>query len=194
MLNDLLTKNHKYIKHCARNICRVKNELMADDLISETFLKLTNWESIPSVDEEFVKVFVTQMKWEFKGNRSKFNKLYNGKELEIIEGYQIEDGESLNDVYLNCEQTNQATKELIDVVSHLNKSMAENYVNLVVFKESLPGWDKEIFHQYFELGMSSRDIANGLVEFAGYETNYQRINELINNVKEKIEVWKGLMK
>ena len=192
MLNDLLTNNHKYIKHCARNICRVKNELMADDLISETYLKLTNWESIPSVDEEFVKVFVTQMKWEFKGNRSKFNKLYNGKELEIIEGYQIEDGESLNDVYLNCEQTNQATKELIDVVSHLNKSMAENYVNLVVFKESLPGWDKEIFHQYFELGMSSRDIANGLVEFAGYETNYQRINELINNVKEKIEAWKQL--
>jgi len=135
----------------------VKNELMADDLISETYLKITNWDAIPEKDEEFIKVFVTQMKWEFKGKRSKFNKLYNGK----------------------------------DVVSHLNKSMAENYVNLVVFKESLPGWDKEIFHQYFELGMSSRDIAKGLTDLVGYESNYQNINKLINEVKTKIEQWKS---
>ncbi len=190
MLNELLSKNHKYIKHCARNICRVKNELMADDLISETYLKITNWNSIPNNDEEFVKVFVTQMKWEFKGKRSKFNKLYTSKELEVIEGHQIADNESLNDIYLNCEETNQTTKELIDVCSHLNKSMAENYINLVIFKESLPGWDKEIFHQYFELGMSSRDIARGLTELAGYESNYQNINKLINEVKRKIELWK----
>jgi hypothetical protein len=163
---------------------------MADDLISETYLKITNWDTLPEKDEEFIKVFVTQMKWEFKGKRSKFNKLYNGKEIEIIEGHQVVDNESLNDIYLSCEQTNEATKELIDVVSHLNKSMAENYVNLVIFKESLPGWDKEIFHQYFELGMSSRDIAKGLTELAGYESNYQNINKLINEVKTKIEKWK----
>ena len=190
MLNELLSKNHKYIQHCARNICRVKNEMMADDLISETYLKITNWDSIPLNSEEFIKVFVTQMKWEFNGKRSRFNKLYNGKELEILEHHQAEDNESLNNIYLNCERTNQQTKELIEVVSHLNKSMAENYVNLVVFKESLPGWDKVIFHQYFELGMSSRDIAKGLTDLVGYESNYQNINKLINEVKAKIREWK----
>jgi hypothetical protein len=165
---------------------------MADDLISETYLSVVNWDRIPNNSEEFVKVFVKQMKWQFRGRRSKFNKLYNGKELEIIEGHQVVDNESLNDIYLNCEQTNDTTKELIEVCSHLNKAMAENYINLVVFKESLPGWDKEIFHQYFELGMSSRDIAKGLTELAGFDTNYQNINKLINIVKAKIETWKQL--
>lgn len=164
---------------------------MADDLISETYLRVIKWD-LPQTDEEIVKVFVSQMKVEFIGQCSKFNKLYNSKEVEIHENMQIEDNDAHNEIYLNCEQTNEATKELIEIFSHLNNEMAKNYVNLHLFKESLPGWDKEIFHQYFELGMSSRDIAKGLKDYAGYDTNYQRINELVNQVKAKIEVWKQL--
>lgn len=165
---------------------------MADDLISETFLRLSKWKKYPSTPEEMIKVFVSQMKREFTGKRNGMDKLYSSKDSEIYEGRQIKDYESMNDIYLNCEQTNEATRDVIDLFSHLGREDILNYIRLSDFRESLPGWDKEIFDCYFEKGMSSRDIAKGLVDFAGYETNYQRINELINKVKDKIKVWKQL--
>jgi len=192
MLSILLTKNHKYIKECARNICRRKDERMADDLISEVYLKVNKFETLPTKDDEFIKVFVTNMKYEFIGRRSKFNKLYTPKELELAEGIQIADTDSDIELYIQCEQTNESTKALINELSHLKEEQAQSYINVMEFKDSLPGWEKEVFEGYFELDKSGRLIARESSERYGYNMSKQRVQKLINIVKHKLEVWQSL--
>jgi DNA-directed RNA polymerase specialized sigma subunit len=159
---------------------------MADDLISETYLKITNWDAIPEKDEEFIKVFVTQMKWEFKGKRSKFNKLYHSKEAEILDGFQLEDKESTNDIFLNSEGINELTKDVVEELSHLGPEAVQKYIEVASFKESLPGWEKELFELHYEDSLSSRKIAKGLEDLYEFDVNYQNINKLINEVKTKL--------
>lgn len=199
MLTKLFENNHKQLKNVARRMCGNK----WGDLVSETYLRVATFKTLPDKDEEFIKVFVENMKYQMLGRRSGFNKLNNFKDLYYIdykhdklkEGDDLEiefvDDWSEEDVYLKCDKVNEATKDLIKELTHLTKEKVERYVNLQEFKAQLPGWDKEIFELHFEHGMSSRDIASHL-KMLGYETNYQRMNGLINEVKYKIKEWKQL--
>lgn len=194
MLQVLVKNNYKELKTVARNICNTKRGYKYDDLINEMYLvldrKISEGSHVPKEDDQFIKYCGAIMYNLFRGENSRFNKLYSGTEQEIPEYYQPTDDDSLNEIYLACEGTNEASKELIEELSHLTKEKVNKYVDLLEFKQSLAPWDREIFIQHFEHGMSSREIANGLELMCGYETNYQRMNILINEVKEKIEKWK----
>lgn len=189
MLDVLIQNNYKQIKTVARNICNTKRGYKCDDLINEAYL-IARRKEVPTDNLEFVKYYSRIMKLLFIGNRSAFNKIYSGVEVEIPEHYQPTDNDALNEIYMACEGTNEASKELIEELSHLTKEKVNKYIDLLEFKSTLSPWDKEIFEQHFEHGMSSRDIATGLEVLCGYETNYQRINILINELKERLETWK----
>lgn len=180
MLSDLLNRNYKQIKVCARKISGNK----ADDVINETYLTLSN-KKPPVNDFEFVKWFTKTMDNNYKLRNSDFNKRYRSKELvceEVPE--QIEN----IDLDIFAEEINEETKELIEVASYMRRDRALLYLDVLDFKNTLPLHEKYLFEVYFEHGLSTREISEMESKLSGYDFGYQRVNQMVNEIKKKIKL------
>lgn len=211
-LSRLFTNNYEYLSTVARRITRCKDVAMAPDLISETYLNLSEKQTeYPGTDEEFVKWFSKCMKNYFVWPNSSFNVLYNSKEtltldqgekhynsnaqLHLDTGYVnsyielITDEDALNNIEIQVEGTNDFTKELIDISSCLGKIKTLKYIELVEFKRTLPPYESILFELYFEKELSTRDIAR-IYSDEIHKMNYQSVNKMVNSIKNKIKTYK----
>lgn len=188
MLNKLLTDNYKEILIAAKRITRKRDVKLAPVLINETFLHIAEEKkTYPTDNIGFVMYYSRYMKLMFLGERSRFSKAERFKELEIIEVYEPEDETALNEMDLNSEEINEATRDVLDNLSHLRISRLNRYMDVVEFEHSLPSHLKDIFDMHYRHGMSSRDIARNMEIWSGYKMDYRFYNGLINEVKQLIK-------
>lgn len=161
----------------------------AIDLISETYCNVATCNtSTPAADQEFVKWFSKCMKNRFIWPDSSFNKIYRPKEYpsEHIQEFLAVDTDSVTDIELGVEDTNEATRELIDISSSLGKKRTLKYIEVIEFKRSLLEYEKILFELYFEKDLSSRRIAE-MYSDGVHKMNYQSVNSMVNIIKTKIK-------
>lgn len=200
MLNKLLEDNYKEILTVATRITRKKDRHIATELINETFLQIAERNKvIPTDNIGFVMYFSKYMKLMFMGERSSFNRNINGKEVltesETYLDFKNElkaliDTDAELEIELGAEETNEVTKDLLSNLSHMTYERVKRYAEVIEFRVSLPPWEKELFDMHFELGLSSRQIADLMKEETGYEMHPQRCKLMIKEIKNKIkETW-----
>jgi hypothetical protein len=217
-LERLFTHNYEYLNTVAVRITRKKDYRLAPDLLNSTYLTIHEKASrgqclIPGENEEFVRWFSNCMKNYFKWPNSDFNKVHQPKEHLFVDGSfnsrhewkitdtsgswrinqtsseLIVDEDALKDIEIQTEETNDFTKELIEISSSLGKAKTLRYIEVVEFKRSLQAHEAILFELYFEKEMSTRDIAKEYsTEF--HTINYQSINKMVNTIKQKINNYK----
>jgi RNA polymerase sigma factor (sigma-70 family) len=188
-LSELFTNNYEYLNTVAKRITRCKNVRMAPDLLSETYINLSNKEThVPDDNEEFVKFFCKCMKNYFIWPNSSFNKLYESEavELDDFKLARLTDPEAQREIEISVEQTNDFTKEIIEISSSMGKAKTLKYIELVEFKRDLPPHEQILFELYFEKELSTRKIASMYSDEA-HKMNYQSINQFVNVIKRKID-------
>lgn len=198
-LRELYADNYEYLEVVAKRITRAKNVRMAHDLISETYINLASKETeYPKDKDGFVKWFSTCMKNYFEWPNSSFNKLiYSSECLSLDADHKLDesgnlfvdlviDEDALNDIELGVEETNEATKELIEVSSSLGKDKTLKFIQAIEFKKTLRPHEIILFELYYENELSTRTIAE-MYSYGEHRINYQSINKMINIIKLKIK-------
>lgn len=212
MLAKLFSDNYNYLNTVAIRITRHKDPEMAPDLLSETYLNLSEKGTVvPSNNEEFVKFFCTCMKNYFTWPNSSFNKLYQPKEFLTLDNdfYLMDnaksnqqkyldsfysnkhselviDEDALKNIEINAEQTNDFTKELFEISSSMGREKTLKYIEVIEFKRSLPPHENILFDLYFEKELSTRGISS---MYSDQVNKLSRIsvNRMINKIKTKIK-------
>lgn len=200
-LQTLVSNNYEYLNTVAKRIVRSRNYSMADDLLSETYKNMAEKQTpFPCNDQEFVKWFSKCMKNYFSWPNSSFNKIFFSKEYLTLDkeaecNYEdnnlkysndIADHDALSEIELSVEETNEITREIIEISSSLGKTKTLQYLEVIEFKRTLFDHEKILFELYYENGLSTRDIA-ALSSTEQYKINYQSINTMVNQIKEKIK-------
>lgn len=210
-LDEAVNKNFGYLTIVAKRITQSKNVRMASDLVSETYLALSE-KVIPEDNDEFIKWFSKSMKNQFRWSKSEFNKIYQPKEFTTLDKHShhnqnqqkhldggyinsfndlIVDEDAQRNIYLQCEQTNDFTKELFEISSSLGRAKTLKYIELIEFKRSLPPHESVLFDLYFQKELSTRNISSM------YSDEYNKlsrisVNKMVNKIKDKIKThqWK----
>lgn len=125
------------------------------------------------------------MKNRYVWPNSNFNKATRINSIDYGD-FDVPDQDALNNIQLAVEETNEATKELIEVSSGMKKDRVLKYVQVVEFKNALPPHEKELFELHFNNQLSSRKISEKLLQETGLKMNYQNINKMVNGLKQKI--------
>lgn len=197
-LNLLITNNYESLSKVAKLIACNKS----GDLISETYSNIAEKEiPYPLNNLEFIKFFSRCMKNRYVWGNSSFNKLHRPKESLSLDNenrlYAYEndrntfldliiDNEAVKNIELSVEETNEVTKEFIDISSSLGKSKTLKYLEVLDFKNDLLEYEKILFELYFEKDMSTRQIAV-MYSDSIHKMNYQSVNTMVNIIKQKIK-------
>lgn len=201
-LRDLFTYNYDYLNTVAQRITRKRDYRQAPELLSTTYLTIHEKAKagtilIPGENDEFVKWFCKCMKNYYRWPNSNFNKTHSRDNIVChIDTYYEErasdflvDEDALRDIEIQTEETNDLTKELIDISSSLGRDKTLRYIEVIEFKRTLESHESILFELYFEKEMSTREIAKEYsMEFN--TINYQSINKMINIIKTKINNYK----
>ena len=187
-LGELFSHNYQYLALVAKRITRRKNIKLANDLINQTYLDIHDKE-YPKNGDEFIKWFSKCMKNRYVWKNSNFN-----KNTQLIAGNELpeqSDPTAQADIELSTEETNDTTKELIEVSSGMKKERVLKYIEVIEFKKSLPLHEQYLFDLYFNNDLSTRKISKQLSEETGYDMHFKRINSMVNEIKAKIKLkWK----
>lgn len=173
----------------ARRITQRQSITYAPELINSTYLDIHQDYTYPSDKQEFIMWFSRAMKLRYIGARSNFNKGISGSGNCELQDCPDEDSTSFE---IHVEDTNQATKELIEASSSMKKERLLKYIQVLEFKRTLPLDEQMIFDIHYQHGLSSRAISKRLSEETGFDFHYQRVNKMINSVKLKLQAhqWK----
>lgn len=212
-LSELFAHNYQELSAVAHRIVRKKDYRRADELLSTTYLTIHEKATagtvlVPGEHGEFVKWFSRCMKNYFKWPNSDFNTVRSNESLtidsDIASGHRndnqqkfldtgysnrydelLTDHDAQKEIELSVEETNDFTKELIEISSSMKRERALQYIEVIEFKRTLPAHEVILFELYFEKEMSTRDIAREY-STTGHTINYQSINKMINAIKQKI--------
>ena len=178
IMGELFTNNYNELYIVAKRITQRKDYRMAPALINETYIQLQH-KIPPKCPNEFVKWFSKSMKQQYFWKETSYNK--NERITSIDTGIDIPDTENFN---LSIEDTNQQTKELIEINSGMKTERMLKYIQVLEFKENLLLHEKYLFELHFTNGLSGREIARNL------NMSKNSIILMINKIKTKLKQYK----
>lgn len=193
ILGELFTNNYLELSVVAHRITRRKNPALAEDLLSETFLEFSEKKKIPpSSDKEFIKWYSKGMKLLFmKWNDSHKNapsfRQWNKQGVTLE--FDPPDSGAETEIELGPEEISPATREVISVSSSMRPGRVFRYLQVIEFRQALPIHEQVLFDLYFKNELSTRKISEALKSETGYTFHYKRINNMVNEIKAKINAY-----
>lgn len=175
------------ILKAAKLITRRRNRCPYE-LINETYLTCSKHTKHPETKEDFLKYFGTMMKFEYIGERSSYSKINKGF-TELVYEPLTDDWKQIE---IEADGVSDETKDLINGLEHRDNDKIQKYINVLLFKESLPPHLNEIFNLHFERGMSSRKISEMFNQIFDFDDiHHVSFNNMIREIKERFKKWKN---
>lgn len=191
-MHALVSDNYKYLKKVATRIASRRDHRLAGDLLTETYFNIVDKDiKYPTNQEEFLKWFSKCMKNIFVWPNSSFNKMHKSREraTNTIERYAALDEEAMRHIELGAEQTNDTTREILELSTLMGIEKTLKYIRLLEFKKSLLEYEKILFELYFEKNLSTRDIAR-MYSDNRHRMTHISVNTMVNKIKHKIKEYK----